>query len=365
MAEPQTQNPLASIIQALLGQAQPRPDLTSQVDVNAPITVNNQSLLTPRNAPATFAGRVIRPGETPAQVLSRLPEGGAPGEEGAMAPVAALPSVLGETIGRLGMLGSLRNIAKGLKGKFQTAVVDKEGLPRVVYHGTPQVFGEFDINKSQPGLYGKGIYLTESPEVAGGTGQYSSRVGGTELGYATPRTVSDVTHITAAIREAKNELRGWEQSLKPERDIHIRDLQEKVSKLQAQLGRELNVRNPNVRPAFVDIRKPFDIDGPHSTSEILQIIRAAGKEIPSYKHPYGTLNGDEAYQYLRSILGTEHNVNAALQKAGYDGITHIGGAITGGAPHRVWIAFDPKQVRSAFDPELQSLSGWKPQAQGK
>jgi len=39
--------------------------------------------------------------------------------------------------------------------------------------------------------------------------------------------------------------------------------------------------------------------------------------------------------------------NVLLSAAGYDGITHIGGGVTGGRPHRVWIAFRPNQIKSA------------------
>src|SRR5262245_13829788 len=37
---------------------------------------------------ATFAGRMLQPTDTPATALARIPEAGAPGEEGLVAPVA-------------------------------------------------------------------------------------------------------------------------------------------------------------------------------------------------------------------------------------------------------------------------------------
>jgi 2'-5' RNA ligase/predicted ABC-type ATPase/GNAT superfamily N-acetyltransferase len=40
--------------------------------------------------------------------------------------------------------------------------------------------------------------------------------------------------------------------------------------------------------------------------------------------------------------------NQSLRNAGYDGITHIGGQRTGSPEHRVWIAFNPGQIKSAL-----------------
>lgn len=39
-------------------------------------------------------------------------------------------------------------------------VVDSQGRPLVVYHGTKAKFDTFDINKAKPGNYGKGLYFT-------------------------------------------------------------------------------------------------------------------------------------------------------------------------------------------------------------
>lgn len=54
-------------------------------------------------------------------------------------------------------------------------VVDKNGNPKVCYHGTPTaVFSRFDIKKQNPeDLYGPGFYFTEDPKEASA---YSSRV---------------------------------------------------------------------------------------------------------------------------------------------------------------------------------------------
>lgn len=80
------------------------------------------------------------------------------------------------------------------------------------------------------------------------------------------------------------------------------------------------------------------------------------------------------YGGLESILRTKTAVNKALQDAGYDGLTHIGGSILGGGhSHRVWIAFEPTQIKAVsnqgtFDPTnpniTMSLQDWIDLGQG-
>lgn len=52
------------------------------------------------------------------------------------------------------------------------------------------------------------------------------------------------------------------------------------------------------------------------------------------------------YDQLVNALGKKSKVNEALAAMGYDGITHIGGQIMGNRDHRVWIAFEPNQIKS-------------------
>src|SRR5262245_18386886 len=59
---------------------------------------------------ATFAGRTLGPSDTPASIMGRLPAGGAPGEEGLVAPV---PAIAGSAAT---YLTSLKEVIKGLKG---------------------------------------------------------------------------------------------------------------------------------------------------------------------------------------------------------------------------------------------------------
>jgi hypothetical protein len=216
---------------------------------------------------------------------------------------AAFPT---QALQHMGFMASIQNIAKKLKGKFPTAAIDEAtGAPKLLFHGTPAAFQEFDLGKAQPGLYGKGIYLTDNPEVA--------------HGYA----------VTS--------------------QAHLSDFD----------------RQQNIRPAFVKIQKPFDIEAPISTSEALRVAEVAQKQLGSRVPSAATFpsmikrnweksdkTGGALYEWLRNNLGSPEAVSMVIKDSGYDGITHIGGKVSGTAPHRVWIAFDEKQVVSPFDPEL-------------
>src|SRR3990167_384059 len=117
-------NPLQSIIEALLRQAKPRPDITGTQ------TLGHDSPIPPATPVATYEGRVITPGDDVTSILARLPQGAA-GEEEAMAPV------MSQALPRFALAGTVAEIAKKLNGKFLTKAVTKEGLPHVLYHGTP------------------------------------------------------------------------------------------------------------------------------------------------------------------------------------------------------------------------------------
>jgi hypothetical protein len=71
----------------------------------------------------------------------------------------------------------------------------------------------------------------------------------------------------------------------------------------------------------------------------------------------------EKYRFKESAMrGPDKDViNGFLQSNGYDGLTHIGGDLLGkGKHHRVWIAFDPKQIKSTksvgFDPTVADIT---------
>jgi len=111
--------------------------------------------------------------------------------------------------------------------------------------------------------------------------------------------------------------------------------------------------NPaEVRPAFLDLKNPFDADQLLSQPEALQLIGRLSQKLPNYDWKMvqdeltktQSVTGAGLYQAVATTVD-KGALNSALQDLGYDGITHIGG---GQEPHRVWIAFKPEQVHSPF-----------------
>jgi len=187
------------------------------------------------------------------------------------------------------------------------SAVMQGGKPTRVYHGTPKTFEQFATEHADPnGLYGPGFYFTENPQIASG---YAAQKG-------VPRSRS---------------------------------------------------ASPNVRPAYLDIIKPFDADAQVNPKELAAKLAQLAETLPRGGHEgagmaglaqdiakmageWGvkpTWSGAEFYRLAAHALGKE-GATDMLKRLGYDGITHVGGKISGGEPHRVWIAFDPKQIVSAF-----------------
>lgn len=221
----------------------------------------------------------------------------------------------------------LASVTNGPEHLLGSKVADTNGNALRVYHGTYAQFGDFDPTKADPdALYGPGLYHTEDPEIATG---YAGELGG---GKSLPTG-------------------------------------------------EVIPASPNIRPTFLDIKNPFEIEKDWSAEEWNQLIDKMENKFPEFRwdetreslqrlSTEGKINSNAMYYILNMsslkpeirfqgpeyqpgnwlsfppgerILGKQ-GLNQILKEIGYDGITHIGGAITGSKPHRVWIAFDPSQI---------------------
>lgn len=261
-----------------------------------------------------------------------------------------------EELGGIGAERTARSVAQQLERRHLTApesvgvlagtrVVDDAGEPLRVFHGTSKSFEEFDpAQLDADAMYGPGMYFTENPAVAEGyskVGQQSvwsadeirTRMAEREQNLADP-TISDT---------AREKLLGYQRA---DRD-YLTTLESPGS---------------NIRPARLAVRNPFEIDRTYSEDEVRQLWEAAGAgrtetfENATAGFRRGSalrrMTGEEVYEWLsrRVLSGDKQAANETLRSLGYDGITHIGGGNTGTDPHRVWIAFDRGQVRSAFGP---------------
>ncbi len=283
----------------------------------------------------------------------------------------------------------------------ETQVVNEAGVPIRTYHGTGTPFERYDPTFSaQEALYGPGIYSTESAEVAGG---YAQTIGGKSLRpqfFNTDRAAAEefAQRNGVPLKGDPTEA-GWFERV---------DARDGNTYYYVHVPTE---GTPNVRYQYLDIRNPFRIDAQIQRDDLVRIFNAAaertrpaklrpGSSVEFGEDQFGTvmrletddvgnvtavdvqtegayvedvpvselrfgpgiaenmrsnlaffdsLSGESVYRSLVEAVGNKAEVRKILESAGYDGITHIGGKITGGQPHRVWIAFREEQVIPGFE----------------
>lgn len=279
----------------------------------------------------TFAGRAAKPGESLERIMSRMPIGELEsGGQAAMAP-QSLAGAIG--LGK-GLAAGFKALPAAIAGipKLTKAVAERirgSVLQKPVFHGTPQVFGEFDIGKAQPGLYGKGIYFTENPAITEG-------YAGKSVARWHPDFQRTLDNLRADAKRLGDAMPAGNRQL-------LNDLEASAAPVA-----------PNVRPVFLNVKKPFDVEAAIEPAQLKKIAAVLDDLIPGTKlaKEFSSItdyvSGSRLYDILREKFQPDM-VTAILKKAGYDSITHIGGKVSGGKPHRVWIVFDPKQAISAFE----------------
>ena len=214
----------------------------------------------------------------------------------------------------------MNKFAQDLQG---TKVVDEKGQPRRVHHGTTQTFGQFDPNKLDPNaLYGPGIYFTEDPEIAQ---SYSKAIDFKVKRFMIEEDLQDF------MAENPNLVL---ESRKKERNSGIVGLVRPYDEIVAKFY-DRRTHSPNVRSVYLNIQNPFDIDQMRLTPQQLQEMGWKGK--------YGSTEGN-VKRIVQNHPAFAADLRRWMERFGHDGMTHIGGEITGGKSHRVWIAFDPAQV---------------------
>lgn len=192
-------------------------------------------------------------------------------------------------------------------------VADETGLPLVVYHGSQNIFEVFDPSRANPdALFGPGAYFTENPDVASG--------------YAgTARRTDTAPNVTPVFLRITNPL----------------DMDAPMPQLIRETVEAFNDPSVMSLDMLDDILEKLDIE---DISEIVTSEEAYRLLQAEYFVNNGTSSGGKA------------EINEFLQTLGFDGITHIGGARTRTAPHRVWIALaevtSENRPTSAFSPRL-------------
>ena len=267
-------------------------------------------------------------------------------------------------------------------------VVDEQGKPKFVYHGTGADITQFKKDLLDKGaLYGPGIYTTESTDVAGGMKGYSFK--GLKPDDAIGEfSVNENLPIAEQIKAVKEQ--ALKEGFTPEQidDSIFVPGDDGVFYMhyeQSWWGKESGTQ-PNAMPLYAKIENPFDIDAiPENWSELAEKMddvanrlfrdKYEGIDFDRLARAEGTENidGRSLYKALsrsfESGLPGKAYANQVLQAMGYDGITHTGGLSStygSGKPHKVWIAFEPEQIKSAtgnkgtFDPSNPDIRYQRP-----
>jgi hypothetical protein len=272
--------------------------------------------------------------------------------------------------------------------------------PKPVYHGTATGgYTQFDPEKASEGnLYGAGFYFTEDQGIANEYLEKEDTADNVEIDH--PFTPEESDEIRSYIEQISNSPRFKDEYTgDAKRTVLIEFLQpygfyrengrtriltdhfvrsalarggplaEDVATKLDELGIDYEIRGrPQVYEVYLNIRNPFDLERDKVSVSI--IPSAAERRIKEG----GSATDELTYRSILKLMYPENRrmkglaamrgkeeLNKALRDMGYDGFTHIGGRNMGTREHRVWIAFEPTQIKSTsnegtFDPKNPDIN---------
>lgn len=250
----------------------------------------------------------------------------------------------------------------------QTKMVDEQGNLKVFYHGTPWVYDEADPSRSPGGMYGAGFYSTNTGEMTGG--------------YALA--------IEQGLRRLRKEVAAIDKQLARPEDYpaaYLEQRRKEKRELERQIAIDTKAKDPNyvygpnTRIHYLDIRRPFTIekqltdedfnDLGRALEELSQFHKSISARVwRTYEHAARMMRmvpkrlveqrlkektGEAVWRYLEQELGNHKFVTEVLQRAGFDGITHEGGKMSGGERHEVSIVWKASQVHPVFRTAVEDL----------
>lgn len=296
-----------------------------------------------------------------------------------VAEIAEADGIDPKTIRSTGLVSNLAQRVQNFNLSDVSQVIDANGEPLILHHGSRFDITEFDPARMNPeSLYGPGFYFTDAPEVASGIGSPLGGQPDTEdnvyaraewnmTGYAWQGRRFVLTHPLTAqhMKQAGRFFQSQQVQRDAYSDIGAREFYRRGLRAY-QAGNEAfadwlaNQAHPWIRqkfkveriqttapthyPVTVAIRKPLRIDEPLSATERADFEHYLGHPLPE------TTTGDAAYQALHRATGSKAQANTVLRDVlNYDGITHRGGQHIGTmGDHQAWMAFSPTQIKSAL-----------------
>lgn len=246
----------------------------------------------------------------------------------------------------------------------RTRVRGEDGKVKRMYHGTSKSFDEFSMEYLDPdSLAGPGFYFTSDARIAG------SYAEGWLGGRSHPLDQNFMTRGEAQ-RYADEKIRDGYAA------VVVEKLRYESHPEYGQTLFEVQINTPsNVRPAFLDIRNPFDWNKPadprfvnfvkqrvneNAMNEPRQTVAENAARLDDFLKGNPEATNARLYEVLREVAGDPYGdagtaVSRLFQEYGYDGIRYDGGKNipmmdADGNPilHDVWVAFAPEQVVSPW-----------------
>jgi GNAT superfamily N-acetyltransferase len=240
-------------------------------------------------------------------------------------------------------------------------VVDKNGVPKVVYHGTSSGgFEYFDPKRADKrALKGPGFYFTENPEISSG---YTEKAGGEAPAiYPVHLAIKNAFKEDSTAAELLPKLKKFKAEPPPPEIKRMID---------ASFKEDPSIASPESAGMWADntewaykILDKMGTNGeeafrPYFDYFIEHAVKFLEKEVKDGHIPKDEGFGAEVLGHIeRNVFESSDasegaaNIRQVLEKLGFDGITHVGGNIVGDGTlkHRVWIAFEPTQIKGLFN----------------
>lgn len=280
-------NPLETILQALgsIGQGTPASAQGIQQEQLANRQLNQPGTVTVGDQKVSFPPSVMG-SERQGQLL------------GQQSPLLATISQLVNSLNPIDWMGGMQGAEQALPalgGRF--------------FHGTPNVFKEFDpaVSKAS-GLVGPGIaYLTDNPKVAETYAQ-------------------GVTHGIQGLGDISPNIRPYAvqnfNAFKTSQSLPQTDLDALTRSILTSLGESSG-----------GFQKGSQVN---RAQNVVNAIRPQAD------------SGQAVFDTLQSMLGPERT-NQVLKNAGFQAIEYPGGAIMGDTPHRAINVLDPSIMQNLFE----------------
>ena len=243
---------------------------------------------------------------------------GRPAEAGAMA------------LGRAGERMAERVVPQvmergGLPAEMLSAMAQGTQSPATVFHGSPHRFTKFDSSKIGTGegaqVYGHGLYLAESPDVASTYASMSPLKG-----------VVGSKEFESLSKDVKNKvIRAFQQDTEKGQEVAIKKVIEQhpeAAVFSPQFGKNLyQVDLPDEQIAkMLGYDKPLSKQPEYIKQQLLDLIEYEG--LPEYLRKdivedRGLNTGQRVYEELVKTLGSDKAASEALRQASIPGIRYL------------------------------------------